>query len=443
LGVFYLEALSKRQETLTDWLQCWFSPTKRTGYVAVTDFDTFQKFYGAKDIQALIRDTKGREKRFISLNAFAFGSRENVNLKQIRNIGIDLDQYKLGMTIDEGLDELQVLILEDIIPEPNLVLKSRGIQIFYSIENGASPDMAFLVSYITDQYIGKLKHIGADSNAKDLSRVMRVPNSINERNGAVVEAEIWNPVPYTLQELQAYCKPLTEFATRKRKKANVIRLIPKASEDKLTFFYRTNHVRLVDLEKLIELRNGDFTHKRNIFLYVYAYHQALICSSFADLEVFLTNVFERIHSREAKPMSKAEFRRTIKSAYEDAREFFEYFKGNGYRIIFKQNDGIIKPYKTENLIDLLDITEYEQRQLRSLHGSLVAKEKDAERKRKERRAAGVRSREEYESDRQAATNEKLDKIKTLLDTGLSKTEIAKELGISRQQVYNMIKKMEV
>src|SRR5690606_1170603 len=116
------------------------------------------------------------------------------------------------------------------------------------------------------------------------------PNSINERNGAVVKADIWNPYPYSLEELQAYCKPLDRFSYRGKKKAEIKRIAPK----NLSFFYKTNNARLVDLDKLIEIRKGDFTHKRNTFLYIYAYHQALICNTLADTEAFMWDVFNRI-----------------------------------------------------------------------------------------------------------------------------------------------------
>lgn len=437
----YNQAVGQAEEQrIADWADLWFGPNKRSGYIAVTDFHR-QRFYGAKDLKLLRRDTEGVHQRFISLNAFAFGSRQTVNLKQIRNIGIDLDQYKFGLSIEEGLDELNVLILDKVIPEPNLVLTSRGIQIFYSIENGAAPAMAYLVSYITDQFIAKMKHIGADSNAKDLSRVMRVPNSVNERNNAPVAADVWYPTPYTLQDLQAYCKPLEAFGTRQKKKAKVTRLLPKVHDDKLSFFYRTNYVRLMDLEKLIEVRNGDLSGKRNSFLYVYAYHQSLICNSFTDLEVFLSDVFARIHSRTDRAMSKREFHRTIRSAYKDAQEFFEYFKGNGYRVTYVQNDGIKKPYRTDNLIELLEITEEEQRKLKRLVGAKVAKEHDASRKREQRRAAGVKPKDEYQASRKQTQKERVESLRQLINQNpnLTHAELAEELCVSTKTIQRLTK----
>src|SRR5699024_11949693 len=103
---------------------------------------------------------------------------------------------------------------------PYTTLFRSGIQLFYSIDRGASPDISWLVGYITEQLISKLEHIGADGNAKDLSRVMRVPNSVNERNNSTVKPEIWNDAAYTLQELQTYCRPIEQFGSRKKKRNN-------------------------------------------------------------------------------------------------------------------------------------------------------------------------------------------------------------------------------
>lgn len=432
-------ALNEKQK-ITDWTQCWFGDRKRTGYVTVTDFN-FSKSYGAKDIHALRNDTEGQEKRFISLNSFTFGQRKTAELKQIRNIGIDIDQYKKGLSVEEGLDELQALIIENIIPEPNLILTSRGIQIFYTLHGGSAPAMSWLSSFITDQYISKLMHIGADTNAKDLSRVMRVPNSVNERNGAIVKPEIWNPYGYTLAELQSYCKPLDSFNYAKKTKTKIKRIMPK----NLPLFYKTNNARLLDLERLITLRNGDFTNKRNIFLYIYAYHQALSCNSLEDTEGFIYNVNKRIYSRVDKPMTDGELKRIVKSAYEGSQAFFEYYKDNGFKVVNKLNDGIVKPYKTTSLIKKLEITPDEQRALNCIHTGSISKEKDADRKRKERRAAGIKSREEYLKAQKEKSQDKLEQLKKALaeNPTATRAQLAELLGISRRHLYRLINDLKV
>lgn len=446
-----MQAVNSKQQTkrLKEWYDLWFDEHKKAGYVAVTDFKR-QYFYGSNDIERLIDATNGKERQFISINAFEVDwenkvfSRETARLKQIRNIAIDLDQYKLGLTVDEVIDELKALILDDEIPEPNLVLISRGIQLFYTIDKGASPSLAWLAGYITEQFISKLQHVGADSNAKDMSRVMRVPNSINERNNSVVKPYIWNDEAYTLQKLQAYCRPLDKFSSREETKKKIARL---PSNLALEQYYKTNYARRNDLLKLFELRNGDFTGCRDFFIYILSYHQSLILNSEEDVFHAVKNDIKGIYTRDPKAkkdkVTDSWIRKTVKSAYKDAEGFFNHFKANGYRVVYQTADGVIKPYKTDNIIKLLNITEEEQRAMSTLRSERIAKEQHAEYMRNKRRSEGVRPMQEYQKARKDAKQAKIDELRQLLkdNPGMTKTELAKALNIGRTHLYNLLKEL--
>src|SRR5699024_5862621 len=171
----------QEREKIHDWIDLWFTENKRAGYVAVTDFK-HHRFYNSDEAVKLRVNTRGRKSQFMSLNAFGYNdekklTRQPKDLKQIRNIGIDIDQYKPGISIDEAVDIVQSLVFDGTIPEPNMILRSRGIQLFYAINRGASPEMAWLAGYITEHLVMKLRSVNADSNATDMSRVMRVPES--------------------------------------------------------------------------------------------------------------------------------------------------------------------------------------------------------------------------------------------------------------------------
>lgn len=441
-----LQQITQQTQQLNHWTDLWFDEHKRAGYVAVTNDFKKHYFYGSNDVDRIIKATAGRKDQYISLNAFDVNwkekefSRKTADLKQIRNIAIDIDQYNLGLSIDDVIDELNAMLLDNKIPEPNLVLTSRGVQIFYSIDRGASPDMAWLADYITDQFISKLQHLGADGNAKDMSRVMRVPNSINSRNNTLVKPEIWNDRAYTLADLQSYCKPLDRFRSNNKRKNNVVRFPTSKS---LIQFYKTNYARTADFDRLIELRNGDFTGMRNVFLYIYSYHQALKHDTQQDLIAYMEGIFKNVYSRTDKPLSKNEFKTTVRSAYKDAEAFFKHYQANGYQVIYKQSDGIIKPYKTSNLIKKLSITEDEQYHMRSVRNAEIARKQDADRKRRERRAAGMKTMQEYNDNRKQQKKAKIDELKELMDKqpNMKKTEMAKVLGVSRNHLYRLLKQL--
>lgn len=433
---------------ISDWTDLWFTNSKKAGYVAITDFKK-QLFFGFNNIKKVKESTQSRPRQFISLNAFDVGwncrdfSRKSTNLKQIRNIGIDIDQYKLGMSVEQALDELNILILNGIIPEPNLVLTSRGIQILYTINNGASPKMAWLALYITEQYISKMKHIGSDNIATGMSRVLRVPNSINERNNHVVTSDIWENMPYDLDELQSYCRPLERFSNNDKFKNNTHNL---QSNGTLHWYYMTNNARLRDIKQLIEIRQGDFTGMRNILLYIYSYHQSLVLDTYEDVLHNVMNTFEKIFSKTDEDMCDSEIKKTTKSAYRNAEVFFKHFKSNGFRIIRKSNDGIIKPYTTENIINKLKITEEEQFELGSIRNNEIAKKQKANYTRIKELADGKRkySLQEYKDIRKQAKLDKIDKLRQILKQfpRATQRELAPMMGVSVNTINKYMKSIK-
>src|SRR5699024_9471908 len=99
-------------------------------------------------------------------------------------------------------------------------------------------------------------------------------------------------------------------------------------------------------------------------------------------------------------MTKSKFNRTIKSAYNDAKQFFNYYKANGYRVIYKDNDGITKPYKTSNIIEMFNITEAEQYERNSLRDPSTKRRKDIKKLERERRTKAMRTMQEYNDEQQ-------------------------------------------
>src|SRR5699024_8045264 len=94
------------------------------------------------------------------------------------------------------------------------------------------------------------------------------------------------------------------------------------------------------------------------------------------------------------------FDNTVKSAHEDATGFMIHLQATGYNVRYAKNDGIIKPYKTENVIGKLDISESEQHELATLVNSDIRRERDTIRKRRERRQQGMKSMSDSNPDRQ-------------------------------------------
>lgn len=254
---------------------------------------------------------------YLSLNAFRYGSRREADLMQIRNIGLDLDIYKVGATIEEAVDELQAMIIDDTLPEPNLFIESgRGIQLIYGIEGGAAPQLTWLSRYITSQYISMLAHLGADPQTTDPTRVLRFPGTINQKSQIRATVEIWNPMEYTLQELYKYVTPIEKTRkSRKRKKRDVVILPPPQG---VVDLYSLNTKKKDDLELLVQLRQGKMTGYRNTFLYTYSFTVALILKDKAGTITFARQINEKF----TEPLLKKEVDTTAKSGYADAAASF-------------------------------------------------------------------------------------------------------------------------
>jgi hypothetical protein len=436
-GVFDVAFLLQVQETyIEEWHDCYLSESKKTGFVCTLQLaNKKHRFYGLNDLDALLKEAKKRKTDvYLSLNAFEYGSRTTKALKQIRNIGVDLDCYKVNVSVPKALEEIKQLIIKGKIPNPNLVIFSgRGLQLIYSISGGAAPAMAFLTQYITTQYIAELKHLGADTAATDVTRVFRLPYSINGRNGQQVTVEIWRTLEYSLEELYSYCTPLERRRKPvKRRKGTVSILTPKRG---LKTLYSLNTARKNDLELLVALRNGNI-EKRNVLTYIYAYTVALILKNKQATIDFALQLNDRFQ----EPQKTSEVKRTAGNAYDDAMEFFEEFQKRDFRMWYSTRDGIKRPMKNETIIEELEITPEEMQQMTTLIDGNEKQKRDTERKRKKR---GSVTREEYIKEQHDKTDDKLFKLQELLKQNPKATnkELAASLGVSIRRVQQLKKEL--
>lgn len=428
--------LDNRETFIAEWQDCYISDSKITGFVCTFHlYDKKHYFYGLNDIQELLNEAKKRRKDvYLSLNAFEYGTRQTGALKQIRNIGVDIDCYKLNIPVTRALDEIKRLIFKSAIPNPNVVIFSgRGLQLLYSISGGASPKMAFLSQYITAQFISELRHLGADTTGTDVTRVFRLPYSVNSRNGKQVTLEIWRTLEYSLQELYSFCKPLEQ--RRKPSKPNKGTLHTLPSKKGLMDIYSLNTARKNDLETLVSLRLGEI-EKRNVLTYIYSYTVALIIKNKeATIEFAL-----QLNQRLTDPQKITDVKRTAGNGYDDAMQFFEEFKKREFKMWYQDRDGIKRPMKSSTIIDELDITAEEMKQLTTVIDGIEKQTRDTLRKQKKRREKGVQKREDYVQEQHDITGEHLSKLREILNENpkAKKTDMAKMLGVSRRHLYRLL-----
>ena len=348
------------------------------------------------------------ENIYITLNTFYKPCRRLENIKELNTLFIDLDYYKIGKTKDQVLMDLEKNYFNQSIPIPNYVIDSgRGMYLIWIIN--AVPSKALPLWKAVQEYLyNQLKYFGADRQALDATRILRVPGSINSKSKTVVNILDEYEYIYDLREIQNGFLP--ELKPYEKKKGR---------PSKINYIYRERSLyygRIQDIIKLCELREYDLKGHRELILFLYRYY---LCSFTEDIEKALNDALE-LNSMFRQALSEREVIRATRSA---ERCYLD--KNKQYK------------YKNETLIELLEITEEEQKYMIII----ISKEEYKRRKR-------IRNKNSYDGEKakkiyqeklksQGKLNEKekisqrREKIKDLLDEGLKQKDICLLLNISK------------
>lgn len=338
------------------------------------------------------------ENVYISLNTFYKPQRRIENIKELNALYIDLDIYNtnLNRTQEQILVWLQEEYFEDRqtgVPTPSIIVDSgRGLYLIWKIE--PVPYKALpLWKAIEEHFYTRLKDFGADRKCLDPTRILRVPESINSKSKSVVNV-IWDyKTNYSLRFIQEDYLP--ELTPKEKKKGR-----PK----KIVSIYRERSLyieRIKDLLKLCELRDYDLRGEREYILFLYRYYS---CYFTNDADEALSNIIE-LNNKFVYPLKRREVISATKSA-ETA-----YNKGKLYK------------YKNDTLIEILHITDEEQKQLSTIIGKQEYKRRDR-----------LRAKQKYLSNRDEIKQKYLDKLKN--EGKISKKE---QLEILRKNIISLKK----
>ena len=359
-------------------------------------------------VEDLLKQDFDKEDVYISMSTFYKPMRRIENIKELTCNFIDLDTYNTKFTKTQILMNLEENYFNRSIPIPSLIIDSgRGLTLGWTIEQ--VPYMALPLWKAIQEYLyNQLKEFGADRKALDATRVLRVPGSINSKSGTRVKILEKYDYVYTLREIQREFLPDLD-ENRPKKKGR-----PK----KIVYVHRERSLyqgRILDLVKLCELRNYDVKGQREIILFLYRYY---LCYFYEDEQNALEDVLE-LNKEFIQPLSEKEVIRATGSAEK----------------VFKAKDKQYK-YKNETLIELLEISEYEQTHMKIIIGK-------EEYKRRDREYQKNRYLEQLQVQGKLTEKDKISrrrqKIKDLLAEGLSQKEIYTSLKISKRTCIYDIK----
>lgn len=345
------------------------------------------------------------------------------NARHINAFYVDLDFYKYGLSYDEVMAALEFLTRTERLLEPTFIVYSgQGMYLFWQIENAPakSKQVLKLFTHIQNFLIDTLKDYGADPQAKDVVRVLRVPSSYNTKTGEQVKVIKYNQTSYTMRFLQLFMNEalmidIEAFKTPSKTKKRGT----KGKIKRLYNIYSLAIARANDLRTLCKIRNYEIKGYRNAFVHVYAYQMFLIHNNHhvARSEILAFN------DQLQEPLLKGEVEAIVKStfkAYEGHRE--DVTKGYNY--------------KNATLIDLLAISKEEQRQLKTII------DKDEKQRRNTIQHRERRRNEDGLTSRERAKLEIMNNVLDLLKNGLKQKEIAEKLDISLPYVKKLCKEIK-
>jgi DNA-binding CsgD family transcriptional regulator len=335
-------------------------------------------------------------------------------------------------------------------PEPSLMIDSgRGMQLKWFHEplpRAALPRW----HAVEDALVAAFADMGADPQVRDVSRVLRLVNSTNQKNKRQVEIVhvAWSDgdqaKKYAFDDLASITLPFARETVSKFKqerassskkaqleliqggKRNIEGLLP-FNPKKLAWD------RLADIRALAQLRFGgevpeDSKQRDEVLFWA---------CNFAALNLWgRTNKFwheaYQLAAELTPSLPRHEVIGGLRTVWDKMQQMArgEWIEFNG-----RKYPPLYTP-RNSTLIQRMNITLDEQRQLGTIISKDLARERDAQRDEKRRRSRGAMSREAYEQ----RSLDRRDEALELRAQGLKQREIAESMGITQARVSQLLRK---
>lgn len=360
-----------------------------------------------------------------SNNSFFKPKRGEATLFNLNALYIDIDCH------DDSTDKvnyarvheyLKVVYFNRKIPLPTYVVATgRGLHLYWKIET-APRQAAYLWKLLQTRIAEVLNDITDFESrlhvdmtcVKDVARVFRVPNTLNSKSQTYAQILEVNNVCYSMSDIRdTFYNDLYKNNDRLLSKSR------KRNQNIIAnrFFNKLNlqQSRIEDLLLLLEMRAGDMVGCRDKFLFVYGW---TLVGKRATEEVFVRELVA-VNELFKDPLPYAEISYKARHIYkkykskvlkkDNPTQFYEYFD-----VYIFRNDTIIK---------YLDITEQEQKSLKTIIAKREKYDRNNERRQTERRnKAGLTKREQAKQDTMTRVGE-------LKGKGLKQKQVANELGV--------------
>ena len=189
--------------------------------------DPVQVGWRLHDLSQAINSCWNVEDAYLSQAFFKQPNRRAINIFGLTHAWIDLDYYNAtGWLADfiknnkPSAREIASLVLDrcrDLgIPPTSIQSSGRGLYVKWSFTNMVGPAGAARVRALNRQLVRIFSDFSADPAACDVSRVLRVPGSINSKTGSFCTTIHAAPISYDYGEFCEEILPLTLDEIRER-----------------------------------------------------------------------------------------------------------------------------------------------------------------------------------------------------------------------------------
>jgi len=327
------------------------------------------------------------ESTYLTLNRF-HGPRRADRLAQINALYLDLDVHRLpgsNQTYEHWAERLHSELEEKSLPRPSvLTFTGRGLAAIWLIDplpKTARPRWSSCVSCL----IGLFRHMGADSACSDVSRVFRVPGTINLRAGEEVRTIDGTLRRYRFDDLADRIFTAAGRPTRRQLSERKSKAAGQISSGQSRGLAPGRRFAMIarDLDKIVGQWGGRVPEgKRNTYL-----HLVVTCLTHTDRVSEIERKITKIAATATPDLSEREVAGIIKSAESQAQKACSSTPALDGRL----------HYSGARIAELLEVPDETARVL-GLE-QVFSKEERARRKASRERArrleAGAASREEW------------------------------------------------
>lgn len=292
---------------------------------------------------------------YMSVADYLRMKRESGNLYGVSSIILDLDTYNTVYEYDTDDEIWKAMepVFDRIGVEPNMYINSgHGRYVVFSFNNVnlSVPEMQKLYKETVKKLIFQFKEFGADAKCSDIARVFRIPGNINPKTGEKAYIAEHFERRTTLSELAAavgICKGKTAAEKKEKNRHRNFQMFYKPIAR--SRYTKVNVQRDEDFNALLEMRNYDIEGCRNIFFHLMSINCFYLGMSEQETAAYLNDINNQ-----------------LVAPYDGLDAVIRYAKSN-YETYEEDYDNAVK-YKNRTIVELLGITEEEQKSMKQLIG---------------------------------------------------------------------------